>query len=96
MNPVDYLELYQRCGYLEYKIRNLLSHHHITILNEDTMYRVLMSGTGVDDNGIPFEGRIRVAEFARIPKNMEQEAMRGEVNINDIIAERDDSRTDTG
>ncbi len=60
------LELYQKCGYLEYKIRNLLSHHHITVLNENTMYRVLMSGTGVDHDGTPFEGRIQVAEFTRI------------------------------
>ena len=66
-SSVDYQELYQKCGYLEYKIRNLLSHHHIAVLSEDTMFRVLMSGTGVDDNGIPFEGRIQVAEFARIP-----------------------------
>ena len=89
-NPVDYVELYGNCGYLEYKIRNLLSHHHITVLNEDTMYRVLMSGTGVDENGIPFEGRIQVAEFARIPKNMEQAAIRGEVNVDDLMAARED------
>ena len=71
-SSVDYLELYQKCGYLEYKIRNLLSHHHITVLSEDTMFRVLMSGTGVDDNGIPFEGRIQVAEFASIPRGCRQ------------------------
>ncbi len=94
--PVDYLELYQKCGYLEYKIRNLLSHHHITVLSEDTMYRVLMSGTGVDDDGIPFEERIQVVEFTRIPRNMEEAALRGEVNINDIIATRDDPRSNIG
>ena len=95
-SSVDYLELYRKCGYLEYKIRNLLSHHHITVLNEDTMFRVLMSGTGVDDNGIPFEGRIQVAEFARIPRNMEQAAMSREVGVNDIVEARDDPGTTTG
>ena len=79
-NPLDYLELYQKCGYIEYKIRNLLSHHHITVLDEDTMYRVLLSGSGVDDNGIQFEGRIQVASFMRVPKDIEQAAKRGQVN----------------
>ena len=69
-NSVDNLELYRRCEYLEYRIRNLLSHHQITVLDENTMYRVLMSGTGVDEEGSPFEGRIQVAEFARVPSGM--------------------------
>ena len=58
------------------------------------MYRVLMSGTGVDDNGIPFEGRIQVAEFTRVPKNMEKAAMRGEVSVADIIGGLENQRTD--
>ena len=74
--PVDMLDLYQKCLYLEYKIRNLLSHHHITSLTEDKMYRVLMSATGRDEDGVPFEGRITVTEFARIPKEMEQTVLR--------------------
>ena len=94
-NPADYMELYQKCGYLEYKIRNLLSHHHITVLDEDTMYRVLMSGAGVDYNGVPFEGRIQVAPFIRIPKNMEQAAMRGEISVDDITAAHGHRCTDT-
>jgi len=92
-NAVDYLELYQKCGNLEFKIRNLLSHHHITVLNEDTMYRVLMSGKGVDDNGVPYEGRIQVAEFARVPRNLEQAALRGDIDMRDLMAARDDADT---
>ncbi|MYC85195.1 MAG: hypothetical protein F4X18_06695 [Acidimicrobiia bacterium] len=65
-DPVDYVEVYTRCAYLNDKISNLLSHHQITVLNENMMYRILMSGTGVDDNGVSFEGRIQVAEFTRI------------------------------
>ena len=64
--PIDYRELYSKCGYLEYKIRNLLSHHHITVLDENTMYRVLMSATGTDDDGERYEGRITVTTFTRI------------------------------
>ncbi len=94
-NPADYLELYRKCGYLEYKIRNLLSHHHITVLEEDTMYRVLMSSTGVDDNGVRFEGRIQVAPFIRVPKDLEQAAMIGEISEDDIMAARSHPRTDT-
>ena len=60
------------------------------------MFRVLMSGTGVDDKGISFEGRIQVAEFARIPKDMEQAAMRGEVSVSDIMEARYDLGTTTG
>ena len=95
-NPVDYLDLYQKCAYLEFKILNLLSHHHITVVNEDTMYRVLMSATGVDDNGMPFEGRIQVIEFTRVPENMAQDAMRGNVSIDDIITSRNDSNPKVG
>ena len=65
-DAINYAELYKECGYLEYKIRNLLSHHHVTVLDENIMYRVLMSGAGVDDNGVPFEDRMQVAEFARM------------------------------
>ena len=91
-NPVDYLELYQKCGYLEYRIRNLLSHHHITVLNEDTMYRVLMSSSGVDEDGVRFEGRLQVAPFIRIPKDMEQAAMRGEITVDDVTAAHEQRR----
>ena len=94
-NPVDYLELYKKCRYLEYKIRSLLSHHHITVLDQDTMYRVLMSGSGVDDNGVRFEGRIQVAPFIRIPKDMEQAAIRGEISADDITAAYEHRRNNT-
>ncbi len=92
---VGYPELYQQCGYLEYKIRNLLSQHHITVLNEDTMYRVLMSGSGVDDNGVPFEGRIQVAPFMSIPKGMEEAALKGEISVDDIAAAYEHRPTNT-
>ena len=94
-SAVDFLELYQRCGYIEYKIRNLLSHHQIAVLREDTMYRVLMSARGVDEKGIPFEGRIQVVEFTRIPKDMEQAAISGNVNADEIVAARSDANTNT-
>ena len=84
--PNDIGDLYQKCSYLEFKIRNLLSHHHITVLDENTMYRVLMSGTGVNENGVRYEGRIQVAPFIRVPEDMEQTAMRGEVSVNDITS----------
>ena len=93
-NPVDYLELYRKCGYLEYKIRNLLSHHHITVLDEDTMYRVLMASRGVDENGVPFEGRIQVAPFMRVPEGMEEAAMRGEISVDEVTAAYEDRCTD--
>ena len=50
----------------------------------------------MDDKGISFEGRIQVAEFARIPKDMEQAAMRGEVSVSDIMEARYDLGTTTG
>ena len=94
-NPTDYLELFKQCGYLEYKIRNLLSHHHITVLNEDTMYRVLMSGTGVDENGVRFEGRIQVAPFMRVPKDKERAVLRGQIGVDELMAVREHQPTDS-
>ena len=64
---IDVGDLYQKCTFLDFKVCNLLSHHHITVLDENTMYRVLMSSTGVDDNGERFEDRIQVASFVRMP-----------------------------
>ena len=93
--PVDYLELYQQCGYLEYKIRNLLSHHHITVLNEDTMYRVLLSGSGEDENGVRYEGRIQVAPFIRVPKDLEQAVRGGEISADDLAAAYEHRPTNT-
>ena len=87
-NPVDYLELYKKCAYIEYKIRNLLSHHHITAVNENTMYRVLMSATGVDARGALVEGQVQVVEFTRVPKNLEKAVLEGEMNVDDIVAGR--------
>ena len=95
-NPVDYSDLYQRCGYLEYRIRNLLSHHQITVLNENTMYRVLMASSGVDDNGFRYEGRIQVAPFIRVPQHMEQVVVRRDVSVDDVTAEYERRRTDAG
>ena len=63
---VDYLELYKKCRYLESKILNLLSHHQIMVVKEDTMYRVLMAAEGVDDNGVPYKGRVTVTEFVAV------------------------------
>ena len=93
--PVDYLELYQQCGYLEYKIRNLLSHHHITVLNEDAMYRVLLSDSGEDENGVRYEGRIQVAPFIRVPKDLEQAVRRGEISVDDLAAAYEHRPTNT-
>ena len=94
-NPTDYLKLYEKCGHLEYRIRNLLSHHHITVLNEDTMYRVLMSSTGVDENGVRFEGRIQVAPFIRIPNDMQEATLKGEIGVDEITAAHEHRPTDT-
>ena len=94
-NPVDYREQYQKCNCIEYKIRNLLSHHQITVLDEDTMYRVLMSGKGVDDNGVRFEGRIQVVQFKRVPKDMERAAKKGEISADDIPAAYEQRRNNT-
>lgn len=53
--PISFVEMYQYTKELTSKIRNVLSHHHITVLDKNKMYRVIIS----DQN-------IQVAEFERI------------------------------
>jgi hypothetical protein len=93
--PVDYLELYRRCIRVENRISNLLSHHRIVVLEENMMYMVLMSSMGVDDNGVPFEGRIQVAPFMLVPESLRQAAMRREITEDDVLTAYERRLTDT-
>ena len=56
--PTNILEEYKHTQILTTKICNLLSHHQITVLDENKMYRVLMSTKE--------HGTVQVAEFQRI------------------------------
>ena len=59
--PANLSQLYRRCSNLEFKVHNLLSHHRITVLDEKTRYYILMTTTGLEDNGESLEDRIQVA-----------------------------------
>lgn len=74
----DDADLCERCVNLGQKIANLLSHHHITVLREDVMYRVLMSARGIRDDGKLVQGEVQVVQFVQVPDDMKQAAMRGE------------------
>ena len=69
---IKFGETYENTKILTSKICNLLSHHQITVLDENKMYRVLMS-TGSGD-------KIKVAEFRRLTSVEEKVAciIRGE------------------
>ncbi len=56
--PINPIETYQFTQDLTTKIFNLLSHHHITVLDENKMYRVIMSSSS--------DGKVQVAEFERL------------------------------
>lgn len=56
--PVNVKETYLFTQDLTTKVFNLLSHHHITVIDENIMYRVLMSAIS--------DGKIHVAEFERV------------------------------
>ena len=61
--PPSITDLYRWSILLESKILKLMSHHEIRVLEENTMYRVLMAGIAVDDVGTPQEGQIQVTQF---------------------------------
>ena len=49
------------------KICSLLSHHQITVLDKNTMYRVIMAGQEFDGDGtLLASNMVQVAEFERI------------------------------
>ncbi|MYD11271.1 MAG: hypothetical protein F4X02_14670 [Chloroflexi bacterium] len=56
--PIDLNATYSFAQELTTKIFNLLSHHHITVLDENKMYRVIMSSSS--------DGNVQVAEFERV------------------------------
>ena len=71
--PVDVSGLYQRCLSLDRKICNLLSHHQITVLDKNTMYRVIMAGQEFDGDGkLLASNMVQMAEFERIQGGTEQ------------------------
>lgn len=57
-NAINIRATYEYTKDLSSKIYNLLSHHHITVLDENKIYRVLMSPSS--------DGKTQVAEFIRI------------------------------
>ncbi len=57
-HPINLMKTYQHTKVLRSKIINLLSHHHITVLDEHKMYRVIMSNSS--------DGKVQVAEFERL------------------------------
>ncbi len=61
--PSDFRVMYQYTQDLTTKIFKLLSHHHITVLDENKMYRGIMSTLS--------DGEIQVAEFKRIEEKIE-------------------------
>ncbi len=57
-SQINFLDTYQNTKILASKIYNLLSHHQLTVLDEDKMYRVLMSSSS--------DGGIQITEWKRI------------------------------
>ena len=82
--PTDIGSLYEECCLLEFKVSNLLSHHQITVLDENIMYRVMMAASGVDDNGNPSEGHVQVVEFIRVPENLQKAVLEGNLTVDEI------------
>jgi len=54
----DFREMYQYTKELTFKICNLLSHHQITVIDENKTYRVLMQSSA--------DGAIQVVECKRL------------------------------
>lgn len=67
--PTDLNATYLFTQDLTTKIFNLLSHHHITVLDENTMYRVIMSSSS--------DGNVQVAEFERVDDSEVENVIKG-------------------